>query len=80
MFTTIITSIVAFASSNVDDIFVLMALFSQFRTNKAEERGEAIALPSASLNRRQIIIGQYLGFSSLVALSIIGALSSLWRR
>ncbi|MCG7384506.1 cadmium resistance transporter [Paenibacillus sp. ACRRY] len=76
MFTTIISSIVAFASSNVDDIFVLMALFSQLRTTKVEERGEAIALSSASLNRRQIIIGQYLGFSSLIALSIIGALSS----
>lgn len=77
MFTTILSSIVAFASSNVDDIFILMALFSQLRGNKVEESGEVLSLPSsASLTRRQIIIGQYLGFSSLVALSIIGALSS----
>ncbi|KOP70204.1 quaternary ammonium transporter [Lysinibacillus sp. FJAT-14745] len=76
MLTTIISSIVAFASTNVDDIFVMMALFSQIRATKVEERGEAVALASGSINKRHIIIGQYLGFGSLVALSIIGALSS----
>lgn len=76
MLTTIISSIVAFASTNVDDIFVLIALFSQIRVTKVTERGETVALASGSINKRQIIFGQYLGFSSLVVLSIIGALSS----
>jgi len=79
LLTTIISSIVAFASTNVDDIFVLMALFSQIRATKVSgENGVAAVLENPGLQSRHIVIGQYLGFTSLVALSIIGALSSFF--
>lgn len=58
MFETIITSIISFASTNIDDIFVLMIFYTQ-----VNER----------LRNRDIIIGQYLGIGILVILSIIGA-------
>ncbi|MZE89383.1 quaternary ammonium transporter, partial [Bacillus anthracis] len=32
MITTIISSVVAFATTNIDDIFILLVLFSQVRT------------------------------------------------
>ncbi|MED4017660.1 cadmium resistance transporter [Sutcliffiella cohnii] len=77
MFTTIISSIVAFASTNVDDIFILMALFSQIRTAKVTG-SEAAVLTKPGLRTRHVVIGQFLGFTSLVTLSIIGALSSFF--
>ncbi|AST91001.1 MULTISPECIES: cadmium resistance transporter [Sutcliffiella] len=77
MLTTIISSIVAFASTNVDDIFILMALFSQIRTAKVTG-SEAAVLTKPGLQTRHVVIGQFLGFTSLVALSIIGALSSFF--
>ncbi|MFE5318318.1 cadmium resistance transporter [Paenibacillus sp. NPDC056579] len=79
MLTTIISSVVAFASTNVDDIFILMALFSQVRAAKVSGgSGEAAVLINTGLQSRHIVTGQYLGFISLVVLSIIGALSSFF--
>ncbi len=57
-----ITTIVLFAATNIDDIFLLLAWFSQKDSN---------------LKVSHIIIGQYLGFIALVLLSLIGALGSL---
>ena len=54
----ILTSIVSFAGTNIDDIFVLMVLFA-----KAERRQE----------RAKIVAGQYLGIGLLTLLSIAGA-------
>ena len=54
----ILTSIVSFAGTNIDDIFVLMVLFAQ-----AERRQE----------RAKIAAGQYLGIGLLTLLSIAGA-------
>ena len=53
----ILTSIVSFAGTNIDDIFVLMVLFAQ-----AERRQE----------RAKIAAGQYLGIGLLTLLSIAG--------
>lgn len=58
----IITTIVLFAATNIDDIFLLLTWFSQ-RDSK--------------LKSSHIIIGQYLGFIALVILSVIGALGAL---
>lgn len=59
MFKTIITALTSFISSNLDDIFVLMILFSQF---------------DKKLKKNHIVAGQYLGISILTIISIIGAL------
>lgn len=53
----LLTSIAAFASTNIDDIFLLMLFF-----------GDRKYRP------RQVVGGQYLGFVSLVAVSLLGSL------
>lgn len=58
----IITTIVLFAATNIDDIFLLLTWFSQ---------------RNSSLRGLHIVIGQYVGFATLVLLSIIGALGAL---
>lgn len=55
--TAIPTSVAAFAATNVDDIAVLMLLFSQVNT---------------TFRRYHVVAGQYLGFSALVAASLLG--------
>jgi cadmium resistance transport/sequestration family protein len=57
---SIITGAVAFATTNIDDIFVLMALFSQVNGH--------------SLQIKHIITGQFLGIFTLTFLSMVGAL------
>jgi cadmium resistance transport/sequestration family protein len=57
LLTAISTGFVAFAATNIDDIAVLMLLFSQV---------------NATFQRHHVIAGQYLGFSALVAASLLG--------
>lgn len=59
MISTIITAFISFASTNIDDIFILMLFFSQINNG---------------MEKRHIIIGQYLGVTLLITISIIGAL------
>lgn len=59
MISTIITALVSFFSTNIDDIFILMLFFSQ--VNK-------------DIKVKHIVIGQYLGIGALTAISIAGAL------
>lgn len=54
----IISVIFSFISTNIDDIFVLMLLFSQVNQR---------------LKSRHVVIGQYLGIGTLTMISIIGA-------
>ena len=58
---TIITAVIAFTATNIDDIFIMMMFFSQ--TNN-------------SFRRRHVIVGQYLGFIALLAISSLGFLGS----
>lgn len=58
---TFITAVISFASTNIDDIFVLMILYAQVRNFKG------IAA---------VVAGQYLGIGTLAALSILGALGT----
>lgn len=53
----IITAVVAFATTNLDDIFLLMLFFSQV---------------NATFRSQHIVIGQYLGFAVLVGVSVLG--------
>ena len=56
MLTTIMTSILSFIGTNIDDTFVLAVWFSQV---------------DASLRRRDIVIGQFIGFEILVLVSVL---------
>ncbi|MRX71220.1 transporter [Bacillus lacus] len=55
----LLTAIIAFVSTNIDDIFVLMALFSQ--------------LDKKSLSLKQIVAGQYAGIVFLTLVSALAA-------
>jgi cadmium resistance transport/sequestration family protein len=55
LLTAISTGLTAFAATNLDDIVVLSLFFSQINT---------------CFRRRHIVIGQYLGFSTLVVASL----------
>jgi cadmium resistance transport/sequestration family protein len=57
LLSTLITGIISFIATNIDDIFILMLFFSQ-----ANHKSYI----------RQIIIGQYLGFTLLILLSLPG--------
>ena len=56
----ILSSVIAFASTNIDDIFILALFFS----NK-------------KIKVRDIVIGQYVGITCLVAISFIGSFIGL---
>lgn len=58
----ILTGAITFTATNVDDIFILMLFFSQTNT---------------TFRRRHVVAGQYLGFSVLVAISLLGFFGSL---
>ncbi|RKF52414.1 quaternary ammonium transporter [Bacillus wiedmannii] len=77
MVTTIISSFMAFASTNIDDIFILLVLFSQVRTGVIKKDGRTVR-GKTKMKELYIVIGQYLGFSVIIFLSIIGSLSSFF--
>ncbi len=59
----VISGVAAFAATNLDDLFLLMLYFSRANNNPQREG--------------RIIMGQYLGFSVLVFVSVLGYLGSL---
>ncbi len=63
LLTSIPTGLTAFAATNLDDIVILSLLFSQVNT---------------IFRRRHIVLGQYLGFGTLVSASLIGFCGSLF--
>ena len=63
IFGAVISGVAAFAASNLDDLFLLMLYFSQANNDPQREKS--------------IIVGQYLGFSVLVFISVLGYLGSL---
>ena len=60
---SLVSGVAAFAATNIDDIFLLMLYFSRANNDPRRER--------------EIIFGQYLGFSVLVFISVLGYLGSL---
>lgn len=58
----VITATITFAATNVDDIFILALFYSQ--TNK-------------TFHRWHVVAGQYLGFTWLVLISLLGFLGGL---
>ena len=61
MTSTFLTAVLSFASTNIDDIFILTILFAQVQNPKGTV---------------QIIAGQYAGIGALTALSILGAMGT----
>lgn len=59
MASTLITAVISFISTNLDDLFILMLFFSQIST---------------CMTKPAIVWGQYLGIGVLIAISILGAL------
>ncbi|MBE6945962.1 MAG: cadmium transporter [Ruminococcaceae bacterium] len=57
MWGTVISAVAAFAATNLDDIFLLMLYFAQAQGKR---------------HRRTIIMGQYLGISGLILMSLLG--------
>ena len=62
LITAIPTGFTAFTATNLDDVFILMLFFSQV---------------NATFRRRHIVLGQYLGFGTLVLISLPGFFGSL---
>ena len=62
LFTAIATGITAFTATNLDDLVILTLLFSQV---------------NATFRHQHIVIGQYLGFCTLVIASLVGFLGGL---
>jgi cadmium resistance protein CadD (predicted permease) len=60
---SLFTGLTVFVATNLDDLLILLLLFSQ-----VEQTG---------LQRREILLGQYLGFGLLVLASLPGFLGSL---
>lgn len=58
---TLVTPVITFAATNIDDTFILMVFFSNV---------------DAEFQCRHITAGQYLGFFALVLVSLVGFLSS----
>jgi cadmium resistance protein CadD (predicted permease) len=56
----IIASIIAFATTNLDDIFILTLFFS-----------------NSGYTTKNVILGQYLGISTLIAISFVGSFIGL---
>ena len=70
---TIISAIGAFLVTNIDDIFVLMLLFSQAKAQvKTSEGLKGNQTENKHISPKDIIIGQYLGFTLLVVVSLLG--------
>lgn len=70
---TIISALGAFIATNIDDIFILMLLFSQARTQAKASNGRTVNIQTKGnrIYHRDIVIGQYLGFALLVLISLL---------
>lgn len=70
---TILYALGSFIVTNIDDIFILMLLFSQARSQAKASNGSTVnTLPMGNrIYPRDIVIGQYLGFTLLVLISLL---------
>jgi cadmium resistance transport/sequestration family protein len=62
LFNTILVGVISFTATNLDDILVLMIFFSRV---------------SPTFLRRHIVLGQYLGFTTLLLISVPGYFGGL---
>ncbi|MFB1100438.1 CadD family cadmium resistance transporter [Terribacillus sp. JSM ZJ617] len=69
----ILSALGSFIATNVDDIFVLMLLFSQAKAQNQPSDGFTpnMEMTGNRIYNRDIVIGQYLGFGILVLISLL---------
>lgn len=71
---TILSAFGSFLVTNIDDIFVLMLLFSQANSQAKASDGQTVIQSKGNrIYTRDIVIGQYLGFALLVLISLLAA-------
>lgn len=66
---TILSALGSFIVTNIDDIFVLMLLFSQASSQAKASNGRTVK--GNRIYPKDIVIGQYLGFAFLVLISLL---------
>lgn len=66
---TILSALGSFIVTNIDDIFVLMLLFSQASSQSKASNGRTVK--GNRIYPKDIVIGQYLGFALLVLISLL---------
>ena len=66
---TILSALGSFIVTNIDDIFVLMLLFSQASSRAKASNGRTVK--GNRIYPKDIVIGQYLGFALLVLISLL---------
>ncbi|MFP7154151.1 CadD family cadmium resistance transporter [Weissella paramesenteroides] len=66
---TILSALGSFIVTNIDDIFVLMLLFSQASSQAKASNGRTVK--GNRIYPKDIVIGQYLGFALLVLISLL---------
>ncbi|WP_061514959.1 CadD family cadmium resistance transporter [Leuconostoc mesenteroides] len=66
---TILSALGSFIVTNIDDIFVLMLLFSQASSQDKASNGRTVK--GNRIYPKDIVIGQYLGFALLVLISLL---------
>lgn len=66
---TILSALGSFIVTNIDDIFVLMLLFSQASSQAKASNGRT--MKGNRIYPKDIVIGQYLGFALLVLISLL---------
>lgn len=66
---TILSALGSFIVTNIDDIFVLMLLFSQASSQAKASNGRTVK--GNCIYPKDIVIGQYLGFALLVLISLL---------
>ncbi|MFE2776173.1 MULTISPECIES: CadD family cadmium resistance transporter [Lactobacillales] len=66
---TILSALGSFIVTNIDDIFVLMLLFSQASSQAKASNGRMVK--GNRIYPKDIVIGQYLGFALLVLISLL---------
>ena len=63
MFSVIAATIISFTSTNIDDIFILIMLYSQLNTK---------------MKKNEILLGQYMGFIVLMAITLFGVMGAFY--
>lgn len=66
---TILSALGSFIVTNIDDIFVLMLLFSQASSQAKASNGRTVK--GNRIYPKDIVIGQYLGFALLILISLL---------
>lgn len=74
---TLATGVGSFLATNIDDLLVLMLLFAQadaqaHRSSLFHSSETSSDRNNQPLRDHQIVLGQYLGFSAIVAISLLG--------